>query len=228
MKHVALFLILLLPAFCLAEESLPAREANLILNWLAATSETNAHQMNGAAENKLWVSQNGLCEAVHDKDGKLVQDGVNDGSFNYFHPAEQPADHFIYDVLPWIEYGNSASDKTAENDRINAYIRDLSGGLFKAAHALKKTFDLTTLTNDQKSVLQAFVTTIRDVKLTGLYDYLENPEAQAKELKPLLTGLFEPMKATLRKLAQQPFDMNYLMARKAKLESRSSGKNACQ
>ncbi len=56
---------------------------------LKNTYEVRIHQQNGAKDNQVYVHQDGHREAVFDKNGKLVQDGINDGSYNYYHPSKE-------------------------------------------------------------------------------------------------------------------------------------------
>lgn len=69
---------------------------------LGATQEVHIHRQRGASGNKIYLDPSGHREAVYAPDGQLVADGVNDGSYNYFHPTIDPARHFFFDVHPWI------------------------------------------------------------------------------------------------------------------------------
>ncbi|MBR3895162.1 MAG: RHS repeat-associated core domain-containing protein [Clostridia bacterium] len=75
--------------------------------------------------NVKYVSPDGYCEVIFDKNGKLVTDPRDIGTFNYF-----PSDHYgligiighgYFDVLPWVIYGNSEDDTTTIFDRIFAF-----------------------------------------------------------------------------------------------------------
>ena len=96
----------------------PAPEVIAIAVVLANTHEVSIHQMRGATGNKVYLHKDGKREAVYDAAGKLVQDGVNDGSYNYFHPRREAARHFTFDILPWMTWGNSAEDPTTPKERI--------------------------------------------------------------------------------------------------------------
>lgn len=61
---------------------------------------------NGAGNTK-WVScPDGHHEAVYDKDGNLVTDQVNGGTYNYASPYTEPVDHVLEDWLPYKLFGN--------------------------------------------------------------------------------------------------------------------------
>lgn len=88
--------------------------------------------MRGATENTLFLHKDGHKEAVYDAKGQLVQDGINDGSYNYEHPVKNPFGHYIKDIEPWIKWGASPLDPTNVEERTYAYMGDLEGGIRKA------------------------------------------------------------------------------------------------
>lgn len=96
---------------------------------LSQTSELNIHRMRGATENRVYVHKDGHKEAVYDANGKLVQDGINDGSYNYEHPENNPFGHYIKDIEPWLRWGASPNDPTTIPERTYAYMGDLEGGI---------------------------------------------------------------------------------------------------
>jgi hypothetical protein len=109
------------------------RHTAILVAWLANTSEIEVHRMGGAADNEVYLSKDGHDEAVYDTAGKLVTDGVNDGSYNYADPYRDSLGHFTVDVLPWIEMGSSPQDPTTKQMRLEAYLKDLRQGLHRAA-----------------------------------------------------------------------------------------------
>ena len=111
---------------------------------LSQTSEVHIHQMRGATGNKVYVNELGQ-EVVFDEDGEIVLDGINDGSYNYFHYGKQPFEHYVYDIEPWIKMGHSENDPTSIDERIYAYMGDLEGGIHKARKlwSLKQAKSLT-------------------------------------------------------------------------------------
>ena len=95
---------------------------------LSKTLEVHIHQMRGASKNRVFVSPDGHSEAVIDENGKQVTDCVNMASYNYFLVDREPLEHFMFDMLPWIEWGNCASDPTSRGERIAAYLQDFRNG----------------------------------------------------------------------------------------------------
>jgi hypothetical protein len=95
---------------------------------LSKTLEVHIHQMRGASKNRVFVSRDGHSEAVVDENGKMVTDCVNMASYNYFVVEREPLEHFTFDMLPWIEMGNCASDPTSRGERITAYLQDFRNG----------------------------------------------------------------------------------------------------
>ncbi len=95
---------------------------------LAKSREVHVHQMRGALGNKVFVSPDGHHEAVYDEHGKLVTDCVNMPSYNYFPADREPLEHFLFDMLPWIEFGNCMTDPTSQSERITAYLQDFRNG----------------------------------------------------------------------------------------------------
>ena len=95
---------------------------------LSHTMEVNIHQMGGATKNKVYVSPDGHNEAVVDEHGKLVTDCANQASYNYFPADRKPLEHFLFDMLIWIELGNCPSDPTSRDQRITAYLKDFRNG----------------------------------------------------------------------------------------------------
>ena len=112
---------------------------------LSHTAEGEIHRMRGAHGNQVFLHKDGHREAVYDESGSLVRDGINDGSFNYFHPRKDPLRHFSFDIVPWILWGSSRGDPTSIPERINAYSADLYQGLRRALAAER----------DQKGMLSA-------------------------------------------------------------------------
>ncbi len=59
--------------------------------------------------NVKFITEDGLFEAVYDKNGVLLtekNDAVNMGTYNYASPVSDPEKHIIYDVLPYSVWGN--------------------------------------------------------------------------------------------------------------------------
>ena len=95
---------------------------------LAKTQELHIHQMRGATKNRVYVSPDGHSEAVFDEQGKMVTDCANMASYNYFLYDREPLEHFLFDMLIWIEQGNCPLDPTSRNERVDAYLQDFRSG----------------------------------------------------------------------------------------------------
>jgi hypothetical protein len=100
---------------------------------LSATPEVQIHRLQGATGNEVFLHPEGHQEAVYGPHGQLVSDGINDGSYNYFHPTTDPARHFFFDIHPWILMGNSRHDPTTPKERVTSYVSDLEFGIVQAA-----------------------------------------------------------------------------------------------
>lgn len=156
---------------------------------LQNTQEVCIHQQNGAKDNKVYVGPEGRREAVYDKDGELVQDGINDGSYNFFHPSEQPLNHFSADISPWIVWGQSKTDVTTVKSRIYAYMGDLEGGIRRALE-LKKLPEPKVETEGQMQALAVFLRAIEEGDAEALFDLFESKKKVTdKRLIDVLTRL---------------------------------------
>jgi hypothetical protein len=123
--------------------TVPKRELAILFLVLRNTSEVEIHKMRGAEKNQVYLGPDGKREAVYDANGKLVRDGINDGSYNYFHPSDDPLRHFTFDILPWLMAGQSQRDPTTVEERTRAYAPDVYAGLIRALQAARKTKPLT-------------------------------------------------------------------------------------
>lgn len=99
---------------------------------LQKTSEHYIHNLNGATGNKVYLHVDGHKEAVYDPKGDLVQDGINDGSYNYYDREKEPLKHFSFDTHPWIMWGASEKDPTSQQERIFGLVSDIELGLSAA------------------------------------------------------------------------------------------------
>jgi RHS repeat-associated protein len=70
-------------------------------------------QGQGAAGNVKYVSPDGHYEAVYNKNGNLVTDPVNRGTYNFNDPVTDPSGHFKNDVWPYWKWGNGPDDPTS-------------------------------------------------------------------------------------------------------------------
>lgn len=71
--------------------------------------------------NRKWVSPDGKLEVIFDKDGKIVTDPADYGTYNFSSPNDNPLGHFTQDVIPWLLWGNSPEDSTNVAQRFNAF-----------------------------------------------------------------------------------------------------------
>jgi len=73
---------------------------------------------NGNEGNVKYLSQDGRREGVYSSTGKLVTDPRNMGTYNYYDYRANLLGHFLYDMLPYIKYGNNKNDNTTVIERI--------------------------------------------------------------------------------------------------------------
>lgn len=96
---------------------------------LRNTNEIASNNMLGAVGNQAYVGEHGHKEAVFDTAGKLVEDCVKMGSYNYYNQRTSPYSHFFVDSLPWIILGNYRNDPTTFAERLMAYLVDFRAGI---------------------------------------------------------------------------------------------------
>jgi hypothetical protein len=117
------------------DREIPLKHQQIIYEVLKRTSEVRTHKMRGQEDNNIYYNKETGQEIVFDKDGNRVNNGYNDGSYNYAFYQDEPLLHFIMDTSPWIQLGQSESDPTTVNERIYAYMGDLESGMVKAQRA---------------------------------------------------------------------------------------------
>lgn len=116
-----------------------SQQVNFIYAVLSRTGEEHSHQLGGEVNNEVWVHDDGTEAVVRfDRDeqgnkidgtGAMITECKNMGSYNYFHPHEQPLGHFAGDIFPWFKLGNCEDDPSTTDERIEAYTLDLREGL---------------------------------------------------------------------------------------------------
>ncbi len=176
----------------LQSKAIPLTHQQIIYTILANTNESASHQMRGQSENQLYTHDDGR-EAVYDKDGELVKNGYNDGSYNYAHPKDEPLLHFSLDTSPWLLWGMGEDDPTTIEERTYAYMGDLEGGIRRANAMLP----LDTLPEDHKwpeiSQMQTLAIFAKAIELGDaeeIYTLFENDhELTDKEIIRVLTKL---------------------------------------
>ena len=106
---------------------IPDEKLSVINFILQNTYEINIHRMRGEEENQVYTKDTGE-EAVFDKDGNLVTNDWNKGSYN-FGTYAKPIQKFELDIWPWLVWGNTREDPTTFDERFYYYIMDLDVGI---------------------------------------------------------------------------------------------------
>lgn len=167
----------------------PTEQIGIIYAILSQTNELAIHQQNGAKNNRVYLHKNGHQEVVFDENNEPVQDGINDGSYNYYHPYEQPLMHFAADTSPWIMFGQSLKDTTTVKSRIYAYMGDLENGIVRSLK--QKKIAKVKITNDmQKEALAIFLNSIEKGNAEQLFELFKSEnDITDKQLVDILTKL---------------------------------------
>jgi len=131
---------------------------------LKNTYENNIHKMRGETDNVVYTNEDGR-EAVYDKDGKLVTNSYNQGSYNYG-SYDEPIKKFLLDIAPWLKWGNARNDPTSFNERLYYYTLDLNNGIqsyiFRGSNETLKTISFNMLSDDEKEVYYIFLKLLFD------------------------------------------------------------------
>ena len=134
-------------------------QLSIILYVLKNTYENNIHKMRGETENRVFVAEDGR-EAVYDKNGNLVTNAYNRGSYNYYSNAE-PIKKFISDIAPWLLLGNTREDPTTFNERLYYYTLDMDYGIqkyiFEGARETLEKVSFMELPENEKEVYYIFL-----------------------------------------------------------------------
>jgi hypothetical protein len=133
-----------------------------IINFiLRNTYEINTHKMRGENENQVYIDNEGHQEAVYDKNGNLVTNSYNQGSYNYASVEDEPIQHFLLDIAPWLKWGNTRDDPTSFEERLYYYTYDLDNGIqkyiFEGSKEQLEEIKFTELTDDEKEVYYLFL-----------------------------------------------------------------------
>ena len=105
-----------------------SEQLSIIRFILKNTYENNIHKMRGETENRVFIHEDG-SEVVYDKNGNLVTNSYNRGSFNYYSNTTEPVKKFVFDIAPWLLHGNVINDPTTFNERLYYYTLDLDYGI---------------------------------------------------------------------------------------------------
>jgi hypothetical protein len=140
---------------------IPNQEQISIVRYiLKNTYENNIHKMRGETENKVFVHDDGR-EAVYDKNGNLVTNSYNKGSFNYYSNEKEPIKKIIFDIVPWLYMGNAPDDPTTFNERLYYYTLDLDYGIqtyiFKGSNETLESVSFNELPDIEKEVYYIFL-----------------------------------------------------------------------
>jgi hypothetical protein len=150
----------------------PKQHLLILYTILQNTNEHYIHNMNGVTSNRVFLSTDGHNEAVYNRKGNLVKDGINDGSYNYASPKDEPLIHYLIDINPWIFLGNSKTDSTSKQERLFYYLSDLEYGI-KRALFLNKAGELNEnieFSKNQKAALALFLQLIDISKTPIIFD----------------------------------------------------------
>lgn len=143
-----------------ADTKEPVSEENLsaINCILKHTYENNIHKMRGEEDNVVYTNTDGR-ETVYDKNGNLVTNAYNKGSFNYA-PYDKPMDKFLLDIFPWLIWGNAKDDPTTFEERLYYYCMDLDAGIqsyiFLEDKSKLEKVTYSKLSDDEKLVYRLF------------------------------------------------------------------------
>jgi hypothetical protein len=79
-------------------------------------SENAFHRYGEGNEgNEKFMSKDRAREAVYNVNGELVTDPTNAGTYNY---GTNPVTHTIFDVAPYLAFGNGDGDRTSFRRRV--------------------------------------------------------------------------------------------------------------
>lgn len=177
---------------------------------LSHTSETESHRMRGASGNRLYLSPDGKQEAVYDSDGKLVRDGFNDGTYNYFHPSKEPLGHFFFDITPWLLLGQSTKDPTSKTERVEAWCADLCSGIIRARRSDGEFSGDTTRFLTQKGgkeTLALFVLILEEGKVDDFVNVLRDQNVSESSVVATVKKIEEALKRVLASVGDHPTEI---------------------
>lgn len=139
-------------------------ELSIIHYILRHTSENNIHKMRGESRNEVYINEDrdehGYSEAVYDEYGQLVTNSYNQASFNFYLYKTEPIKHFGYDILPWLDMGNTRDDPTSFVERLHYYTLDLNIGIqtyiFNGSVSDFKEIEYSDLPRNEQLIYQFF------------------------------------------------------------------------
>ena len=139
-------------------KEIPKENISIINYILKFVYENNIHKMRNENDNVVYTKVTGE-EAVFNKNGNLVTNDWNQGSFNYG-KYEQPINKFLLDIWPWLVWGNTKNDPTTFDERFYYYCMDLDPGIqeyiFLEDKSLLEKIEYSELTEEEKLVYHFF------------------------------------------------------------------------
>lgn len=197
---IASLIFTVAPAYAKSKKrSFTKHEQAILYLVLQNTNEVRIHQMGGKSGNQVFLGPDGHKEAVYNAAGKLVRDGINDGSYNYNHPAQEPILHFGNDIHPWIMMGMSRSDTTTTKKRIYAYMGDLEGGIRNAQKQrdeLGKLEQGLTLSKEQTQILSVWENALAKKEAYAIFAYFNlDRDMTDKEMLTLMKAIYKGFKS---------------------------------
>ena len=137
---------------------IPKENISIINYILKFVYENNIHKMRNENDNVVYTKETGE-EAVFNKNGDLVTNDWNRGSFNYG-KYEQPINKFLLDIWPWLVWGNTKNDPTTFDERFYYYCMDLNPGIqkyiFLEDKSLLEKIEYSKLKEEEKLVYHFF------------------------------------------------------------------------
>ena len=139
-------------------KEIPKENISIINYILKFVYENNIHKMRNEDDNVVYTKKTGE-EAVFNKNGDLVTNDWNKGSFNYG-KYEQPINKFLLDIWPWLVWGNTKNDPTTFYERFYYYCMDLNPGIqkyiFLEDKSLLEKIEYSKLKEEEKLVYHFF------------------------------------------------------------------------
>ena len=140
-------------------KEIPKENISIINYILKFVYENNIHKMRNENDNVVYTKETGE-EAVFNKNGNLVTNDWNQGSFNYG-KYEQPINKFLLDIWPWLVWGNTKNDPTTFDERFYYYYcMDLNPGIqkyiFLEDKSLLEKIEYSKLKEEEKLVYHFF------------------------------------------------------------------------
>jgi hypothetical protein len=139
-------------------KEIPKENISIINYILKFVYENNIHKMRNEDDNVVYTKKTGE-EAVFNKNGDLVNNDWNKGSFNYG-KYEQPINKFLLDIWPWLVWGNTKNDPTTFDERFYYYCMDLNPGIqkyiFLEDKSLLEKIEYSKLKEEEKLVYHFF------------------------------------------------------------------------